>query len=793
MGNDEDKTRERLMKELAEMRRRIAELEESEAEHKRAEETLQKSEKAFKELTDLLPQTVFEIDLEGNFLYANRYGLESYGYTQEDLDKGLNALQMFIPEDTDRVRENIQGRLQGEELGGKEYTALRKDGSTFPVITYSSPIIHENKPVGLRGIVIDITERKQMEEKLQESEERYRDLFDNANDLIQSVTPDGHFLYVNRAWRETLGYTQEEIGGLSLFDIIHPESQAHCTEVFQHVISRGTVDRVEASFITKDGKKIIVEGSANCRFVDGKPVTTRAIFRDVTERKRAEVELRFRKTLLEAQHEASIDGILVVNSEGKMISFNRRFVEMWGIPQDVVEAGSDEAALQSVLHKLVDPDEFLAKVRYLYEHRDEESRDEIMLKDGREFDRYSAPVMSADGVYYGRIWFFRDITERRQAEEALRELHAQTVSEKARFEMVLNSVADGVYVTDLNLNITMWNPAAERITGIHASEIVGKPCADFLHHKDEQGNVICRTPRCPLESAMSSGVPVGPVRVTFQAADGRVTYFSVSAAPMTDEEGNVTGMVEVFRDISGEAEVDRLKSQLLSAVSHELRTPLASIKGYSTMLLDYDRRLRRDEKREYLESIDNATDRLTELIDHLLDMSRLEAGLFRLDIAPTRIANLLHDATAEAELRSPEHRVRAELKRELPTLMVDGRRIRQVLDNLLDNATKYSQKGTEIVVGTEAKAQELEISVSDQGIGIPATEIDKVFDRMYRIEQRLSQDPGGVGLGLALCKALVEAHGGRIWVESTVGKGSTFYFTLPIEDMTKGSNDGEEA
>jgi len=137
----------------------------------------------------------------------------------------------------------------------------------------------------------EITERKRAEEALRESEERYRDLFENANDLIQSVNPDGRFLYVNRVWRETLGYTREEVSRLSLFDIIHPDSEAHCMEVFQRVISGGSVDRVEAAFITKDGRKIIVEGSANCRFVDGKPVATRGIFRNITERKQMEEAL----------------------------------------------------------------------------------------------------------------------------------------------------------------------------------------------------------------------------------------------------------------------------------------------------------------------------------------------------------------------------------------------------------------------------------------------------------------------------------------------------------------------
>ena len=226
-------------------------------------------------------------------------------------------------------------------------------------------------------------------------------------------------------------------------------------------------------------------------------------------------------------------------------------------------------------------------------------------------------------------------------------------------------------------------------------------------------------------------------------------------------------------------ELDRLKSSLLSTVSHELRTPLAIIKWYSTMLVDYDRRLKSAEKQGCLESIDRATDRLTELVDRLLDLSRLEAGLLRLNRRPTSISKLIEETVAEVKLRAPGHQVVLKQTDRLLMINIDARRIRQVLDNIIDNAIKYSEEGTSIVIGAKLTGPELQVSVADQGIGIPARDLERVFDRMYRIEQRLTPDTGGAGLGLAICKGLVEAHGGRIWVESKLGKGSTFYFTLP--------------
>ena len=242
------------------------------------------------------------------------------------------------------------------------------------------------------------------------------------------------------------------------------------------------------------------------------------------------------------------------------------------------------------------------------------------------------------------------------------------------------------------------------------------------------------------------------------------------------------------REMREHEELTELKTSILSMVSHELRTPLAIIKGYATMLVAYSERFGEGEKRDYLGTIDRATDRLTDLVEHLLDMSRLDAGLLRLDRTPTNIRPLLQMAVAEAAVRAANHRMA--LTRPVPdvVLHIDGGRIRQVVDNLIDNATKYSPKGSMVTVAAGRRRADFVVSVADQGIGILGKNLPKVFDRMYRIEQKMAEDPSGLGLGLALCKALVEGHGGRIWAESVVGKGSTFYFTIPMESDSGNSH-----
>jgi len=246
---------------------------------------------------------------------------------------------------------------------------------------------------------------------------------------------------------------------------------------------------------------------------------------------------------------------------------------------------------------------------------------------------------------------------------------------------------------------------------------------------------------------------------------------------------------EALREAETLRELDRLRTELLANISHELRTPLASIKGYATMLLDYDRRLKRDEKREFLETIDKNTDRLVELIEQLLDMSRLNTGILTIDKAPATINKMCREVIAEAQVRSPAHRIILELPVRLPRVNVDARRIRQVLENLIGNAIKYSEAGTEVTVTARRAGRELLVSVTDQGVGIPEKDLPRVFERMFHAQPRQIPGVGGVGLGLSICKGIVEAHGGRIWIESEEEKGTKCFFTLPLYTQPGDSHD----
>jgi len=235
-----------------------------------------------------------------------------------------------------------------------------------------------------------------------------------------------------------------------------------------------------------------------------------------------------------------------------------------------------------------------------------------------------------------------------------------------------------------------------------------------------------------------------------------------------------------LRDITQQQEAQAIVTHLLATVSHELRTPLASIKGFATTLLRQDVSWDAETQREFLSIIDEESDRLTALINELLDVSRIELKRYVIEPEPTEVLPLLQQVITQAEAHTPSYTFAIDIPRDLPPADVDPRRLRQILHNLLDNATKYSPAGSKITVRAQSLRDEIVISVTDEGPGIPPEQQAGIFERFHGAYGARDNKAKGLGLGLTIARGLVEAHGGAIWVESAPGQGSTFFFTLPI-------------
>lgn len=271
------------------------------------------------------------------------------------------------------------------------------------------------------------------------------------------------------------------------------------------------------------------------------------------------------------------------------------------------------------------------------------------------------------------------------------------------------------------------------------------------------------------------------IEFAVQPSDQPVRYFRLVVFTVTGLEGHPIGQGQLLRDVTQMRELDRMKSSLIATVSHELRTPLASIKGYTTTLLAEDVQWDLSTQREFLEIISSETDRLRDLVQDLLDMSRIEAG----NLTVSRTECTLPQMVERAKLRAypdPGKRLVLDLPPDLPVVSADASRIEAVLRNLIENAAKYSPDGSPIVLSTRQEGNKLVVRVEDQGLGIPADKSQRVFESFYRIQDGLTRSTPGAGLGLAICQGFVRAHGGEIWLEPRA-RGTCVAFSLPLTDL----------
>jgi PAS domain S-box-containing protein len=357
-------------------------------------------------------------------------------------------------------------------------------------------------------------------------------------------------------------------------------------------------------------------------------------------------------------------------------------------------------------------------------------------------------------------------------------LYQNAVRERQQFAAIIEQSADGVMILDARWRITAFNRAMEQLTGWTRQEALGRPCAEVLAIKNSQGMNICLVD-CPLQRRPIEANPI--VEGWVESRDGRRRYVQSRYATQHGAAGELGGAIANVRDITEQRIEAEMQSTFFSVISHELKTPVSIIKGYAETLARPDANWDAATIRNGFEVISEEADRLARQIQDLLDTSRLQAGGLRLEVSDWSLTSLA-EQVAERFAPQTHERFTFELRfpPDMPTVHGDYERIREVLENLVSNAIKYSPDGGTIRMSGRAEADRAIVSVSDQGIGITLEEQRKLFQRFYRADNRLRRETQGAGLGLFLARSIVEAHGGRIWVESQPGRGSRFSFTMPL-------------
>jgi PAS domain S-box-containing protein len=359
------------------------------------------------------------------------------------------------------------------------------------------------------------------------------------------------------------------------------------------------------------------------------------------------------------------------------------------------------------------------------------------------------------------------------------QLYEQMDQERRQLAAVLQHSADGVMILHPDLTIVSFNHALERMTGWQISDAMGAPYSEVIQwQRVDQGD---------LQRALDDGWPGGQASETLYVEgdllrrDGLTQSVAIIYSPLLDASGQLTSIIANVRDITNFRRAQEMQNTFISTVSHELKTPVALIKGHAATLRREDVEFPPPFVREYSEIIEDESDRLTELIENLLTASRIQADRnLQLNLGDVRLDALAARVIERFATQTRKHTLTLNFPPDFPVVSGDEPRLRQVFDNLVSNAIKYSPEGGEIAICGRTDDAQVTICVRDQGVGLSAADQERVFERFYRVDGALSRRTQGTGLGLFLTRAIVEAHGGRIWVESTPGKGSTFFFSLPL-------------
>ena len=742
----------------------------------------------FELLVEQMPFSMQILDPTGRTLRVNRAWEKLWGVTLEGI-ADYNLL-----EDAQLVQTGVMPFIQrafaGETVEIPPVAYVPDRGDFAGQERWTRAIIYpvRNRDGSLCEIVLiheDITARTEAERALRQSEERFRTLFEHAANGIAITDWQGRFVQCNPAYSAIVGYAEEELREIEFSSLVHPDDRAENMVLIRQLMGgERPFFTTQNRYVRKGGDAVWVE-----KFVSvlpnksGEPGYLVALVTDITERKQNVDRADYQKRLLEALTESVLDGIMIVSPDGRVIQSNQRFLEIWNFPPEVIAAHSDEAALQWASEQTADPAGFLARVKAVYAEPDKVVREELLMKDGRVYERFGSPILSGD-VRLGWVWTFRDISERKDAESALRE-------KEAFVRLLLDSAADSFYGVDREGVTTFCNAAFLRTLGFaREEEVIGRKLHAMIHHTHADGRPY-PAEECPLYQAARTGERVHADDEVFFRADGSSFPVEYWAHPIY-RDGELTGAVTTFIDITERKqselalqrakrdaeEANDAKDRFLAMLSHELRTPLTpvlmtldALRGDATLT---------DTVRDDLALIQRNVEIETLLINDLLDITRITHGKMEL----RRDAVDVHKAIEQAlgisagELQRKQFVVQKDFGAHEHHCWADAARLQQVFWNIIINAVKFSAVGGELRISTRnAGEHRIQVDLTDTGVGIVLEQQPRVFEAFEQGDR--SGQHGGLGLGLAVAKRIVEMHGGEIAVHSAGrDQGTTFSITL---------------
>ncbi|MFN6468075.1 MAG: PAS domain S-box protein [Nostoc sp. SerVER01] len=763
---------------------------------KLAEAENQRLKERYRALVTTTSQIIWGATPEGLGISSEMLTWMGYtGQTEEEVG-GWGWLDPIHLDDRAHSAEAWNNAVANRGIYQTEYRLRGKDGIYRYFFVCGAPVLEEDGSIReWIGTCTNIDDRKLAEQTLQQSEQRFRSLVTTISQIVWVATPEGLGITSEmHSWMAYTGQTEAEFQGLGWLDAIHPEDRVHTAEGWTEAVANRNLYQSEYRLRRKDGtyRHFSVCGTPILES-DGSVREWIGTCTDIHDRKLAEAE---NQRLMDMLNHSS-DAVIVRD-------FTTNIIHHWSQGAERLYGWScQEVKNRAIIHNLLDTifPKPLAEIQAeCLQQGTWEGELQHTTRNGRLIAVQSrwTVQLDASGQPCATLEINTDITARKQAEIALRQLNQElearviertaalenTLAEAQGLNAILDNLADGLLVTDITGQITHFNPAFLAMYGLTANIVKG-------HYRELPiaglADLVEKTQSQPQE-VFAAEVALVKERIGQAVA-------SAIFKRAGNEPNACFGSALLIRDVTAEKEIDKMKTDFISTVSHELRTPLTSVLGFASiikekletdvfpMLATEDRKLQKTIKRvgDNLNIIVSEAERLTSLINDVLDIAKMEAGKVEWQMQPLDPTELLDWATTStaALFETNGLELITEIEPGLPQVIGDRNRLLQVLINLISNAIKFTESGS-ITCRIKQQNNAICISVIDTGVGIAPEDQPKVFEKFRQVGDTLTDKPKGTGLGLPICKQIVEHHGGRIWVESEYGRGSTFSFIIPI-------------
>ena len=767
-------------------------------ERERAERRLQETTTLQRAILDSANYMIISTAVDGTILTFNAAAQACLGYSPAEV-VGTTLAIIHDPEELIRRAqvlssegihitpgfEVIVAKARRGQPDECEWSYIGKHGNRFPVLL-SVTALHDAKGniTGFLGIASDITERKWALEALRQAEAKYRSIFENAIEGIFQTTTDGRYITANPMLARIYGYSSPQELIAKICDIgrqlyVDANRRAEFIRLLQKY---DIVSAFESQVYRQDGKVIWISEQARAvRDSNDMLLYYEGTVEDITQRKQAEEE----RAKLTAILEATSDIVATASVDQEIRYLNSAARKVFGF--------SENEDFTNFTISDTHPDWAYQLLRN--EGIPAAMRDGVWIGETAflSYDGQSIPVSqlliahkSPDGSVRQLSTIARDITEQKQIEATLREA-------ERRWRILLENVRLVVVGLDCTSKVEYVNPFFLELVGYTQAEVLGKDWFETFLPPDQRQQA--RESFLELQKQEFHTHHQNPI-VT-KAGEERTIAWNNTL--LKNLQGDVIGTMSIGEDITERQAIERMKDEFISVVSHELRTPLTSIHGALSLLSSGLIDTQSDKGRRVIEIADQSADRLVRLVNDILDLERLESGKISLLKQLCNAEDLMMKAIDMMQVMANLAGITLSVSLQPVQLNADPDRIIQVLMNLLGNAIKFSPRDSTVCLSvkflcedhihkeftTNANSKQILFQVKDQGRGIPADKLESIFERFHQVDGSDSRKKGGTGLGLAICRSIVQQHGGQIWVESTLGQGSSFYFCLPgwaVED-----------